>query len=75
MTGIFDDFVCETIENGNSTVKVWSAKPLNIAKNRSRETTQEEREAWRITVEAAAGGLSGAYPEGYLEEIREGWPD
>jgi len=30
---------------------------------------------WREIVKAGAGCLSGAYPEGYLEEIREGWPE
>ena len=40
------------------------------------EAAQEERrEVRRARLLAAAGRFTGTYPSGYLEEIREGWPE
>jgi hypothetical protein len=37
--------------------------------------THERELAARLAgVEASAGALTGAYPEGYLDELRDDWP-
>jgi hypothetical protein len=36
---------------------------------------ERELAARRAGVEASAGALTGAYPDGYLRELRDDWPE
>lgn len=56
----------------------WPGKPrtelLKHLLTEGKNALRHSREAERMTIRETAGALAGAYPAGYLQELRLSWP-